>query len=191
MTRNTDMKQILLTLITALTITFATAFSVAAKGSGFIPPSVLGPDLKMEEYFNGRLTATGEYWDRQGKLARTFDVDIVGTWDGTTLTLVEDFVYNTGYEFQRIWKLQKDGENGWVGTAGDTVGKAKGVEDGPVFSWNYAVNLERTPGKGDFIKIRFDDVLWRVSERDVVNYAEMKKFGMRVGEVIVRFRKQG
>lgn len=184
------MKHALYTFFLALSLTFAVAFSASAKGSGFVPPSKLGPDLNMEEYFDGRLTATGEYWDRQGNLARTFDVDIVGTWDGKTLTLIEDFVYNTGYEFQRIWKLQKDGEDGWIGTAGDTVGKAKGVEDGPVFSWNYAVNLERTPGKGDFIKVFFDDVLWRTSQRDVVNYAVMKKFGMRVGEVIVRFKKR-
>ena len=183
------MKQIYTALASALLITILAAQATWAKGSGFIPPTKLGPDLKMEEYFSGRLTATGEYWDRSGKLERTFDVDIVGTWDGTTLTLVEDFVYNTGYEFQRIWKLQKNGDGKWIGTAGDTVGKAKGVEDGPIFSWKYAVNLERTPGQGDFIKIFFDDVLWRVNEREVVNYAVMKKFGMRVGEIIVRFKK--
>ena len=187
--RTRGMKQTFTTTALALLITLSTSFVVFAKGSGFTPPTTLGPDLKMEEYFEGRLTATGEYWDRKGELARTFTVDLQGNWDGTTLTIVEDFVYNTGTEFQRIWKLQKDGEYGWVGTAGDTVGLARGVEDGAIFSWDYAVNLERTPGEGDFIKVFFDDVLWRVSERKVVNYAVMKKFGMRVGEVIVRFDK--
>ena len=184
------MKQMIRTTALALLVASTTTVTALAKGSGFVPSTNLGPDLNMEEYFDGRLTATGEYWDRKGNLARTFDVDIVGTWDGTTLTIEEDFVYNTGYEFRRVWTLQKEGENGWVGTANDSVGKARGIEDGPVFSWDYAVNLERTPGEGDYIKIFFEDVLWRVNDRKVVNYAEMKKFGMRVGEVIVRFEKK-
>ena len=40
--------------------------------------------------------AWGQFQDRFGEVRRRFRVEVDGTWDGETLTLVEDFVYNDG-----------------------------------------------------------------------------------------------
>jgi hypothetical protein len=71
--------------------------------------------LNIEEYFDGHVVATGQFQDTLGTVRRRFVVDIHGTWDGRTLTLVEDFVYEDKSTEQRIWKMAKTGPDTWTG----------------------------------------------------------------------------
>ena len=68
------------------------------------------PRLVLEEYFAGETKAWGIFEDRFGNLRREFKVDIQGTWDGRTLTMVEDFLYADGEVDQRIWRIEKVGD---------------------------------------------------------------------------------
>jgi len=165
----------------------AVGLSAQAKAPNFTEPTTFGPDLNLEEYFDGNLTATGEFYNGRGKLARSFVADVDGSWDGTTLTLDERFVYNDGQEQRRVWYLTKTGDDAWEGRADDVVGVAEGIESGPVFTWSYFIDL---PTKnGNSVKVKFDDILWRVSDSEVVNKAVIKKFGIGFGEVIITFKK--
>ncbi|MEM9783852.1 MAG: DUF3833 family protein, partial [Pseudomonadota bacterium] len=47
------------------------------------------PELEMERFFVGPLTAHGIFQDRFGDLRRSFVVDAFGSWDGEVLTLEE------------------------------------------------------------------------------------------------------
>ena len=106
-------------------------FLVLAACSG--RPSLDDPQLSdqvlnLEEYFSGSLVARGQFQDVFGTVRRRFDVQIEGEWDGQTLTLIEDFVYEDGSTEQRIWTLEKTGEQTWVGTAPGVIGQASGEE---------------------------------------------------------------
>lgn len=171
------MKQLLAAIILTL---------VAACSSNFAPATQTGGDLNLEEYFLGNTTATGKYYSNSGVLKRSFTVDIVGTWDGTVLTLVEDFIYDDGETDQRIWKITKTSEDRWEGRAGDVIGVAEGLEDGSEFSWTYQVAL---PWKDRSIKVRFDDRMWKLDEKRVLNQAFVQKFGITLGKVIIEFSK--
>ncbi|MEM7724021.1 MAG: DUF3833 family protein, partial [Pseudomonadota bacterium] len=46
-------------------------------------------ELNLEEFFAGDLVAYGQFQDIFGTVRTRFEVDIDGTWDGETLTLVE------------------------------------------------------------------------------------------------------
>ena len=58
-------------------------------------PKLSDRALRIEEFFDGKVVATGQFQDTFGTVRRRFDVDIGGTWDGRTLTLVEDFDYES------------------------------------------------------------------------------------------------
>ncbi len=64
--------------------------------------------LNLEEFFEGELVAYGQFKDLLGRVSRRFVVEIEGTWDGETLTLVEDFVYEDESTEQRVWTLAQD-----------------------------------------------------------------------------------
>ena len=48
-------------------------------------------------------------------------MDIEGTWDGETLTLVEDFVYDDGETERRTWTIRKIDEHTYEGSSPDGV----------------------------------------------------------------------
>ena len=149
--------------------------------------SLGGPKLDLEEYFEGRVIAHGQFQDLFGTVSRRFVVDMNGEWDGKTLTLTEDFTYSDGYEEQRVWTLTKTGDDTWSGTADGVIGEALGTEKDDTFNWKYRIDLPLPDGS---VKVSFDDWMWRLDDKRVLNRAYMKKFGLDVGEVIIFFEKQ-
>jgi hypothetical protein len=144
-------------------------------------------DLNLEEFFNGHLTAYGQFQDVFGEVRRRFTVEIEGTWDGEHLRLVEDFVYDDGSTEQRIWTLRQTGPDTWVGTAPGVIGQATGQESGDTFNWQYTIDL---PIPGDeTLRVSFDDWMWLLSEDRLLNRAYMSRFGVPIGEVIITFER--
>lgn len=143
--------------------------------------------LNLEEFFEGEVLATGQFQDVFGTVRRRFDVVINGTWDGETLTLVEDFSYADGSTEQRIWSLEKTGADTWQGTAPGVIGIATGEERGDTFNWTYEIDLPVPDGT---LRVSFDDWMWMLSDTRVLNRAYMKRFGVDIGEVIITFEKQ-
>jgi hypothetical protein len=143
--------------------------------------------LNLEEFFTGDLVAYGQFKDLLGRVSRRFVVAIEGTWDGETLTLVEDFVYEDDSTEQRIWTLRKTGENTWEGTAPGVQGVALGVEAGDTFNWGYTIDLPVSGG--ETVRVTFDDWMWLLSDDRLLNIAYMERFGITVGEVIITFEK--
>ncbi|GAA6160708.1 DUF3833 domain-containing protein [Ruegeria sp. HU-ET01832] len=143
--------------------------------------------LNLEEFFEGETVAYGQFQDVLGNVPRRFTVDIDGTWDGKTLTLVEDFVYDDGATEQRIWTLTKTGEDTWTGTAAGVLGTASGVERGDTFNWKYKIDL---PIKEGTMRVNFDDWMWLLSDDRLLNRAYVSRYGVRLGEVILFFEKK-
>ena len=64
------------------------------------------PTLSLSQFFDGEIKAWGIVQNRSGHLVQRFAVDIIGTNDGTTLTLHETFSYMLGDGPRtRIWKI--------------------------------------------------------------------------------------
>ena len=80
-------------------------------------PAVTDQNFDLERFFDGRVAAHGHCQDFLGTLRRQFTVTNNGRWDGETLRLVEDFVYEDGATEQRIWTLVRTGNDTWSGTA--------------------------------------------------------------------------
>ena len=152
----------------------------------FEQPSLGGPKLDLEDYFDRPVSAYGQFQDVLGKVRSRFTVEIDPSWDGEVLILVEDFVYDDGREQQRIWELTKTGEDTWEGRANDVDGVALGVEDADRFNFTYSVDLETADGA---IKVEFDDWLWRFDDKRVLNKAYVSRFGVRIGVVTIFFEK--
>ncbi len=148
--------------------------------------------LDLETFFDGRTTAQGQFQDIFGTVRRRFDVTIDGTWDGKTLRLVEDFIYEDGATEQRIWTLTKTGPDSWEGTAPGVEGVAKGIEKGDTFNWRYSIDLPvpAADGSVETIPVIFDDWMWLLSDDTLLNRAYVKRFGLDIGDVVIFFQKE-
>jgi hypothetical protein len=149
-------------------------------------PKLSERKLNLEDFFEGQSRAYGQFQDRFGNVSRRFTVDIDGKWDGRTLVLTEDFTYDDGSTEQRVWTLQKTGEDSWRGTAPGVLGEATGQESGDTFNWQYRIDLPVPDGT---LRVRFDDWMWLLPDGRLLNRAYMYKFGVQIGEVILFFEK--
>ncbi|WP_373050190.1 DUF3833 domain-containing protein [Thalassovita aquimarina] len=143
--------------------------------------------LNLEEFFEGKSVAHGQFQDVFGNVQRRFDVQIAGTWDGRILKLVEDFTYDDGETEQRIWTLEKTGKDTWKGTAPGVIGKATGQENGDTFNWTYRIDL---PVRKGTMRVDFDDWMWLLTDDRLLNRAYVSRFGIRIGEAIIIFEKK-
>ena len=166
---------------------FASLLSGCVGKPSLDDPKLSKAEFDLERFFEGEGVASGQFQDIFGTVRRRFDVTINGAWDGETLQLVEDFVYEDGSTEQRIWMLQKTGPQSWEGSAPGVIGIAHGTEDGDTFNWTYTIDLPVPDGT---LRVSFDDWMWQLSDTTVLNRAYMKKLGVDIGEVIIFFEKK-
>jgi hypothetical protein len=145
------------------------------------------PVLDLKTYFNGELVAHGVFSDRSGKVVRRFEVQMTGTWSGSQGTLDERFTYSDGKTERRVWRLTDEGNGRWSGRADDVVGVAEGRAAGNALNWRYTLRL---PVDGSVYEMQFDDWMFLMDERVMLNKAVMSKFGIRLGEVTLAFYKK-
>lgn len=145
------------------------------------------PSLMMDSFFNGKLTAWGTFQDRNGKVLRRFQVEMIGTWDGNKGILDEDFVYDDGEKQKRIWYITKNSDGTFTGTADDVVGEAIGRSEGFALNWKYTMSL---PVDDKVYDVQFNDWMYLVNTNNVINRASVSKYGFHVGEVTLFIQKQ-
>ncbi|MBO1248578.1 DUF3833 domain-containing protein [Comamonas denitrificans] len=145
------------------------------------------PLLELDRYFNGRILAHGVFQKRNGAVARRFTVVMDCHWEGNQGVLDEAFTYSDGTTERRIWRLTKHADGRYTGRADDVVGEAQGQTSGNAFRWNYTLRL---PVDGKEYEVQFDDWMFLVDDRVLLNRATMSKFGVTLGEVLLSFTKQ-
>jgi hypothetical protein len=163
-------------------------------GCASIDPAVYSdqkPALDLRRYFDGRLEGHGMVLDRSGQVTRRFVVAIRGDWQGDTGTLTEDFLWSDGERETRVWTLTPvPGQPGrWEGRAENVLGSAQGTIAGNALNWRYAYRLKT--GDGSTYDLDFDDWMFRIDDKVLLNRAVLTFWGFRVGEVVIAFRRAG
>ncbi|TAG36079.1 MAG: DUF3833 domain-containing protein [Polaromonas sp.] len=149
------------------------------------------PALDLRQYFTGTIDAYGIFTDRSGKVVKRFTVEMTCTWTGApgaeVGVLDEAFTYSDGTKDRRIWTLKRGADGKYTGTAGDVLGVATGEVKGNAFRWGYTLKL---PVDGRVIEVQFDDWMYLMNDKVMLNKAEMSKFGFKLGEVTLSFVKR-
>jgi hypothetical protein len=145
------------------------------------------PVLDLQQYFNGTLDAYGVFTDRSGAVVKRFTVVMVCSWTGNEGVLDEDFSYSDGTKQRRIWRLTKLADGRYTGRADDVVGVALGQTRGNSFYWTYTLNL---PVDNKTYEVQFDDWMYLMTDKVMLNKATMRKFGIKLGEVTLSFTKR-
>jgi len=164
---------------------------VALTGCAAVDPAAYRdetPKLDLFGYFDGTVDAWGHFADRSGKVVRRFTVEIRGRVDNDRLVLDEDFRYSDGTHSRRVWTIRREADGRYRGTAADVVGEAEGVVSGNALRWSYVLALE---ADGRTWNLDVDDWMYLQDARVMLNKSVFTKFGFRVGEVILAFRRRG
>ena len=144
------------------------------------------PRLDLATYFNGRVDGWGMVQDRSGKVLRRMVVELDCRWNGNDGVLNESFQWSDGKTEKRVWKIRKDGDR-YLGRADDVIGEATGEAAGNALRWNYVLAL---PVGDSTYHMDMDDWMWMIDNKTLANRTTMTKFGVRVAEISIFFRKR-
>jgi len=141
-----------------------------------------GPALTLETVLHGETAVWGMFQDRFGVPRQTFRAHISGQWEETTqrLTLTEDFTVLGGETTRRVWTLTKRGDGVYQGDANDLVNGVDVWTGGAAARMRYRM---RVPIGGRAWALSFDDWLFRIDERVILNRATVTKVGITLGTV--------
>lgn len=161
--------------LSGLAITLLLGWSPAAAG-----------DFSLEGYFAGRTSAVGSFSAING-VKRKFTVDLFGKWNGKTLTLVEDFVYDNGEHDRKTWRFEKIAKDKYRGTREDVIGETLVTISGGTARFSYLVDLD---ARNRSNRVRFHDTMSLQDDGTLLNKALVTKFGLPVALTRVEFSRR-
>ena len=177
-------------LARASTVSLATGGALALSacaGPQISDYAAQTPILDLRTYFNGTVDAWGLFTDRSGRVVKRFTVVMDCKWQGDEGVLDEAFTYSDGTKQRRIWRLKALPNGRYEGRADDVVGMASGQTKGNAFQWQYTLAL---PVDGSVWHVQFDDWMYLMDERVMLNKAVMSKLGVSLGEVTLSFTRR-
>ncbi len=145
------------------------------------------PSMSIKEFFTGDIKAWGIVQNWKGRVTRRFTVQMKGSWQGDVGTLQEEFLYNDGQKQSRTWTITKLPDGQYEGRAADIIDKATGETTGNAARWNYVMDL---PVGDTTYHVRFDDWMWQLDEKTLMNRSYIKKFGLTVAELTIFMQKE-
>ena len=143
------------------------------------------PTFSLKQHLSGRLLSEGLIYGPNGKMTNSFVAEMVGEWDGDTGTLSESFTYSNGKQQNRKWFLKLGPDNTFTATADDIVGEAKGTISGSTVMMRYKIVLPEEAGGHT---LTATDWLYLTENGVIMNKSEMRKFGLKVAELIATMR---
>ncbi len=138
------------------------------------------------QYFQGKTKAWGVVVDRFGNFQKSFSVEMLGTLEENKLILDEYFVYDNGERERREWVIEKTGAFSYRGFSENIIGFAEGKEFKNTLNFAYKSEIEIV---GRNLNVEFEDWFLRPDRNTVINRAVIKKFGIKIADVSIFFRK--
>lgn len=146
------------------------------------------PEFDIRTHLSGDMVSEGIIYGPRGQVVSRFTASFRGEWDGNSGTMAEDFTYATGAVQQRKWFLTM-GDNGtFTATASDIIGEGQGVQMGATVRLTYRIKLSDAGG-GHVLDVV--DWMYLMENGSILNRSEMRKFGVKVAELVASIRPAG
>jgi len=140
-----------------------------------------GPAFNLKEHLSGPILSEGLIYGPTGRVTNSFTAEMHGEWDGDSGTLTESFTYSNGQTQERKWNLTAGPDNSFTATAEDIIGTAQGRVSGSTISMRYQIVLPERAG-GHVLNVT--DWLYMTEGGVILNRSEMRKFGVKVAELV-------
>lgn len=142
--------------------------------------------LKLQEFFKGTVIGDGVIYGVAGDIIKTFHVEMNCSWNNSEGVFDESFIFSDGEESKRIWRIKLNNESEFEGEADDVIGVARGVQNSNYVNLKYKLKI---PYSNSSIVLTMDDWMHLIAENVIINRTAMKKFGLKVGELIIFLRR--
>lgn len=143
--------------------------------------------MDLKNFFNGSVIGDGAIYNFFGMIIKTFHVEIKCTWKKNEGTFKEYFTFSDGKTDERTWTINFTSIKKFKGTAHDVIGVASGFQKDDHVNLKYKLAV---PYNESTIVLCMDDWMHLIAKDVILNRTSMKKFGIKVGELIIFLRKK-
>ncbi len=143
------------------------------------------PLFDVQKNLSGDYLSEGLIYDYTGKVVSRFKARMIGEFDSNGGTLSEHFIYASGREDHRKWTLTFNGDGTFTATAPDLIGQAEGIQSGNTLQMKYKLKLSEDAG-GHTLSVT--DWMYLTDEGTIINRSQMRKFGIKVAELVAVFK---
>ena len=179
-------------MIQRRTLLGATAVAPLATLTGCASQNLAGyasekPVLDLTQYFNGTVDAHGIFQGRSGQIVRRFTVVMECSWKATRACWTKPSPIPTAPPQRRIWRLTKHADGHYTGTPTTWWAQPGARRRAMPFA---GATRWRCRWMAKVYHVDFDDWMYLIDERVMLNRATMSKFGVRLGEITLSFTKR-
>ena len=146
-----------------------------------------GPEFDFIDYFKGHTRASGWFADRFGNVKRHFCGDFYGELAGDTFILDEKLFYSDDVLEERVWSVKISADGVFTAESEALIGGAVGQMKGSGLRMHYAMNVLVAENKA--WKLKMNDYMFLQPDRSLHNSTEVKKWGIRIGNVSTQYYK--
>lgn len=145
-----------------------------------------GPQFDLRTHLNGPMICEGVIYGPMGRVVSRFVGRFEGSWDGNKGHLREWFRYDSGTEQERNWYLTARNDGSFEARAPDVVGTGRGRVEGSAVRLLYDIKLADSAG-GHVLSAT--DWMYLLDNGSIVNRSQMRKFGIKVAELVATIRR--
>lgn len=145
-----------------------------------------GRTFDIREHLDGSMICEGVIYGPAGRVTTRFVAEMDATWQGDTCRMTEAFHYDTGGGLSRAWTIRMLDGDRFEATAPDIIGTARGRQTGSAVQLKYAIRLPDSAG-GHVLDTT--DWMYLMENGSIINRSQMRKFGLKVGELVAMIRK--
>lgn len=150
--------------------------------------ATLKPAFDIKSTLQGKLICEGMVYGPLGRVTSRFIAELDCRWEGDNATINEVFHYDNDNQQTREWRLQLDAKTGaFCADASDLIGTGQGKESGSCVCLRYRIKL---PDSSGGYVLNVVDWLYRLQNGNIMNRIELRKYGIKVAEVIATLRKK-
>ena len=148
--------------------------------------SNVGRQFDIREALQGPLICEGVIYGPLGRVTSRFVAEMQAEWNGNTGHMTEEFRYDSGETMSREWHLNVAEDGSFEATAPDIIGRGKGKQAGSGVQLFYTLKLPENAG-GHALNVT--DWMYMMENGSIMNRSQMRKFGIKVAELIATMRK--
>lgn len=139
----------------------------------------------LRHHLNGPIQCEGVIYGPTGRVTSRFVAQMQGEWDGNRGVLREEFTYDTGAKQAREWQLTIGNDGKIRARADDVMGIGHGEVAGGALQLRYNLRLPASAG-GHVLAV--NDWLYVTPNGTLINRSQMRKFGIKVAELVATMR---
>lgn len=145
-----------------------------------------GPEFDIRTHLNGPLIMEGVLYGPTGRVTSRFVAEAHGSWEGNQGHLVENFQFDSGTQQKREWFLTSKNDGTFEAKAPDVIGVGQGTQMGSAIELKYRIKLADAAGGHE---LDTTDWMYMLDNGTIVNRSQMRKFGIKVAELVATVRR--